>query len=308
MEHYLKRKKNRREAVFFGYMGKDDFMFIVTVDKMENIPKLKEAGADAIILGVEGYSIRQKNQVSLQRIKEWKSACEKAGIFLYVNFLKFFSEPEMEMLMTGLQVCKDEGVDGIYYGDEGVYYLAEKLGIEHLLIYQPETLVTNAQDVQFYLDQGLQAVSLAHELSIDEIESIASCGRNIEVLIHGYFSILYSRRPLISNYCAAIGKELPSNRKVFDLIESTRNERMPIIEDKTGVHIFSEDVIESFDFIKQLSQSGIERFRIDSIFKDDEWTCDVLRAYMNCLSGKDFVRMEGSDRWYRQNTLKRKDG
>ncbi len=283
-------------------------MFIVTVHSMDNLKELKQAGADAVIIGVEGCSVRHQNVVPVKDIPEWKKACSKEGLLLYVNILKFFSEPELDSMSNTLQACKDAGVDGIYYSDEGVLYEAEQLGIKNLLIYQPETLVTSAPDVQFYLDQGIQAVSLAHELSIDEITSIASSGPHIEVLIHGYFSILYSRRPLITNYLKAIGKNYDTDGKVFDLIEQTREDRMPILQDKTGVHIFSEDAMESFDFIELLAKAGISRFRIDSIFKDDQWTCDVLKAYTDCLAHRDFERLGGSDRWYRQNTLTRKDG
>lgn len=283
-------------------------MFIVTVHSIDNIPKLKESGADALVIGLENCSIRHQNVVSFDELPKWKEACLKQGLLLYINFLKFFSEPEMEMMSHALKICKETGVDGIYYSDEGVLYEAKQLGMEDLLIYQPETLVTSAPDVQFYLDQGIQAVSLAHELSIDEIESIATVSTNIEVLIHGYFSILYSRRPLITNYFNAIGKSVSIEGKTFELIEQTREGRMPIIQDAAGTHIFSEDMIESFDFIKQLSKAGIKRFRIDSVFRDDDWTCEVLKAYSNCLSGREYKKAEGNDRWYRQNTLKRKDG
>jgi putative protease len=283
-------------------------MFIVTVHSKENLRQLKQAGADAVIIGVEGCSVRHQNVVPVKDIVDWKEACREEDLLLYVNFLKFFSEPELDTMADALRACKDAKVDGIYYSDEGVLYEAQQLDINNLLIYQPETLVTSAPDVQFYLDQGIRAVSLAHELSIEEITSIAASVSNLEVLIHGYFSILYSRRPLITNYLNAIGKDINPEGKVFDLIEQTREDRMPIIQDETGVHIFSENAMESFDFIESLTKAGINRFRIDSIFKDDQWTCDVLNAYSNCLAYKEFERIDGSDRWYRQNTLKRKDG
>lgn len=83
---------------------------------------------------------------------------------------------------------------------------------------------------------GVQSVSLAHELSLEEVVSIGKHNPDIEILVHGYFSILYSRRPLVTNYLEAVNKTVCSLPCHYDLIEQTREQRMPIVQDET-VHV-----------------------------------------------------------------------
>lgn len=272
-------------------------MFITTIHKKSAIPLLKKAGADGIIVGIKNLSIRHVIELDLQELKEWKEECNHFGLELYVNALKLMMDSDLKEVESLIQTCIDLNIDGIYCADEGLIYLAQKMGYKSM-IYQPETLITNHWDAQFYLDQGCKAVSLAHELSLDEIKLISQT-TGLEVLINGYFSILYSKRKLITNYLDAIGKKI-DNYSNLELIEQTRTDRMPIIEDSTGTHIFSEYPITSVSQYSDLLDMGIRRFRIDSIFFDDNWTCEVLRAYYENL----FV--EGSDHWYYENTILKK--
>lgn len=276
-------------------------MFIVTIHDLKNIKKLKEAGADAIIIGVEDFSIRQSLTISLRDLKEVVLQCHALNLKLYVNALRFFMEDELNLLTEFLKTYKEAGVDGIYYSDEGVFYEAQKQGMESLLIYQPETLITNHMDIAFYLELGIQSVSLAHECSLEEILQMTEQTKEVEILISGYFSILYSRRMLVTNYLDAIKSNEKGHKKVLDLIESTRQDRMPIVEDDYGTHIFSEAPIQSQKELPVLKDHGLYRFRIDSIFMDDDWTIHVLNAYQNQLE------VPGSNHWYYQKTMKKKE-
>ena len=173
--------------------------------------------------------------------------------------------------------------------------------MESLLIYQPETLITNHMDIAFYLELGIQSVSLAHECSLEEILQMTEQNKEVEILISGYFSILYSRRMLVTNYLDAIKSNEKGHKKVLDLIESTRQDRMPIVEDDYGTHIFSEAPIQSQKELPVLKEHGLYRFRIDSIFMDDDWTIHVLNAYQNQTD------VPGSNHWYYQTTMKKKE-
>lgn len=276
-------------------------MFIVTMHDVKNIQKLKEAGADAIIIGVEGFSIRQSLVIALEDVKEMVLLCHAQHLKCYVNALRFFMEDELDLLKEFLKTCKEADVDGIYYSDEGVFYEAQKQGMESLLIYQPETLITNHMDIAFYLELGIQSVSLAHECSLEEILLMTKQNKEVEILISGYFSILYSRRMLVTNYLDAIGSKEKRHQRVLDLIESTRQDRMPIVEDDYGTHIFSEVPIQSQKELPVLQNNGLYRFRIDSIFMDDDWTTHVLNAYQNQ------TEVPGSNHWYYQTTMKKKE-
>ena len=59
--------------------------------------------------------------------------------------------------------------------------------------------------------------------------------------------------------------------------------------------------MKSIDQYQRLQDCGIQRFRIDSYFHDDNWTLQVLKAYQEGLE-----LFDGSDLWYKQETIKKK--
>lgn len=283
-------------------------MFITTIHSIESLEKLKNAKADAVIIGVEHFSIRSSIVVKKEELKLWETKCDQLGLKLYINFLRLCMDQDLDKVREYFACFKSLHIDGIYYADEGLYYEAKKMGIEDVLIYQPETLVTSSYDVNFYMSQGIQSVSLAHELSLQEVLSIGKKNPDVEILVHGYFSILYSRRPLVTNYLQAIHKDPCDLPCRFDLIEQTRDERMPILQDETGTHIFSEMPINSLQEMLDFVDVGMHRFRIDSIFFDDDWTVEILDLYNLALQGIKITDDESSNRWYLEETIKKKEG
>ena len=274
-------------------------MIITTIHEMDSIPALKQGGTDAILIGIKGLSVCSANTVEIEALRDWKEICLANQMELYVNACKLMMDSDFDRCKDLIQTCKDLSIDGIYFSDEGLLYIAKEMCYTRL-VYQPETLIANHRDVEFYLNQGCLAVSLAHELSLAEIQQISVAG-GCEVLIDGYFSILYSRRPLITNYLDAIDRPYFKKRSHLDLIEQTRSDRMPIVEDETGTHIFSEQPIQSIQEIASLESFGIKRFRIDSFLKDDAWTIQVLNAY------RQGTPIDGSNHWYYQNTTLKKE-
>lgn len=273
-------------------------MLITTIHQFESLQALKDNGVDAILIGIPHYSIRHCIEVSLQDLPKWREACAKLNLKLYINFLKFCHEDQIEDMKKTLSILKENQVDGIYYGDEGVFYEAKKINLS--CIYQPETLITSSYDINFYLNNGAKSVSLAHELSLDEICEIAQVQPNFEILLSGYYSILYSRRPLLSNYFQLL--KLENNKKSYTLIEQTRQGKMPIIEDENGTYIFSEEPMQSYEEFETLRKLQISRYRIDSIFFDDQWTLQVLQSYQKKLK-----TVPGSNRWYYQESIQKKE-
>lgn len=153
-------------------------------------------------------------------------------------------------------------------------YEAIQLGMQDRLVYQPDTLITNSADAAFYRAQGCQGVSLAREITLEEICAIASRCSGVEMLVHGRFSIMHSRRQLLHSYFAFLKRpdDDPHGRRDLSLKEETREAHMPIIEDEGGTHVFSEYTLQSFAQIRTLVESGVSRLRIDSIFRDDDWS------------------------------------
>lgn len=261
--------------------------FIVTPFAFGDLEKLKEAGATGVVIATPFFSARGAAYFSQEELPFVKKECERLGLQMYILLNRFFVEEELERLRTFLIFLKDIDIDGIYYGDEGILYEADKLGLKHKLIYNPDTLITNKEDVQYYLDEGISMVTISKEITLDEICHIAKYVNGAcEVILHGRLNMMHSKRTLLSNYLHFIGnhEDLKDNHNVY-IMEETRDECMPIVEDETGTHVFTGFTLSSFDEIKDMADSGIQAFRIDGIFHDIDYVCNILILYREILQG-----------------------
>lgn len=262
--------------------------FITTPFTIEDISVLHEAGADGAVIATPFFSARGAATFDIDKLPEIRKLTNRLHMKMYVLVNRFFMEEELDTLRTHLQYIKNIGVDGIYYGDEGVLYEAKKLSMEHLLIYNPDTLITNKEDVQYYLDEGIQMVTISKEITLDEICDIAEhVNGNCELIIHGRLNMMHSKRHLLSNYFSFLGrKEHVKDRHDLYIMEETRDEHMPILEDDLGTHVFTGFTLASFKEIKRLEEAGITHVRIDGIFKDINYVCEALKLYKDILAQK----------------------
>lgn len=260
--------------------------FITTPFTIEDIPQLKQAGADAVLISTPFFSARGAASFAIEQLREIKQCCSALELEMLVQVNRFFMEEELFAVEEHLQLLKALDVDGIYFGDEGVLYLAKGLGMEEKLIYAPDTLITNHEDVNFYLAQKLHSVALAKEITLEEIIRIAqrSDASRIEVIIHGYLPMMHSKRTLLSNYMKFMNKDYdPYEKRSLYIMEETREAHMPILEDAMGTHIFSGFIQCFFAEIKQLQKAGIGYVRIDGMFKDSTYVMEMLRLYRAIL-------------------------
>ncbi len=262
--------------------------FITTPYALEDIQKLKEAGSTTVVVGTPFFSVRSVCQFPVDMLTSIKEECVKHGVKMYVLVNRFFVEEEIEALRKHLQLLKELDVDGIYFGDECVLYEADLLGIKDKLIYNPDTLITNHGDVQYYLDDGIQMVTISKEITLSEICTIAQkVNGNCEVLIHGRLNMLHSKRNLLTNYMSFLEREdkVHDNMHLY-IMEEKRDEKMPIVEDETGTHIFSGFTLASFEELQDMVNAGIRHFRMDGIFHNIDYVLEALKLYKEVLDGK----------------------
>lgn len=258
-------------------------MFLLTTPVvMADISIMAQAGADELLFGCEPFSLRCAGYFPSSKLAEIKQSCMDAHVKMAVAVNRLFSEPQLPQLKDFLNLLKKLDVDSIYFSDEAVLAYGQELDITNKLVYQPDTLMTNHDDVNFYLAEGVKRVVLAREITLTEILSIAKhCDpARLEVIIHGYGVAMYSRRPLLSNYMKFLGRDHCLQKQMNLMIEeTTRCERMPIYEDENGTHVFSASVLQSFREWESLQAAGIHTARIDGIFHSGQAICQVLALY-----------------------------
>lgn len=260
--------------------------FIATPFEFGDLEKLQNAGAASVVIATPFFSARGAAYFPIEELPALRQECRRLKLNMLVLVNRFFVEEELPQLRIHLQLLKDLDVEGIYYGDEGVLQEAILLGMSEKLIYNPDTLITNKEDVQYYLDEGIRMVTISKEITLEEICSIArGVQGDCEVVIHGRLNMMHSKRNLISNYLDFIGKsEDIKDKHSLYIMEETRDDHMPIVEDDLGTHVFTGFTLSSFDEIEDMVNAGIRHFRIDGIFKDIDYVCEVLSLYRKILN------------------------
>lgn len=261
---------------------------ITSAKRIEDIKKMKEAGVTGIIFSTPYFSTRADSYVEVEELPNIKELCEAIGIKMYVSLLRIFTDNETEKIKQHLLFLKSINVDGIYFSDLGVLFLAKQLQMEEKLIFNPDTLLTNSFDVNLYLQQGCQMVTLAKEITFDEICEIAQKAQGeVECIVHGRLNMFYSKRSLLSNYQEHTGNErsLKNNYDLY-LIEQKRNDKFPVIEDDLGTHIFTGFTLCSINEVCDIVKSGVNNIRIEGIFKTTEEICEIVKDYIAVLNQK----------------------
>lgn len=258
---------------------------ITSATTIEDIKKMKDSGVNGIIFSTPYFSTRADHYFTVEQLPKIKEECKKYQVKMYVSVLRIFTDEETEKMKSHLLYLKELDVDGIYFSDLGTLYLAKQLNMENKMIFNPDTLLTNSEDVNLYLEQGCQMVTLAKEITFDEICEIASKSKGeVEVIIHGRLNMFYSKRVLLSNYqeFRKEDRSLKDNYNLY-LIEANRQDKFPIIEDDLGTHIFTGFTLASFNEVNAMIESGVNNLRIEGIFKTVDEICQMVQDYLDVI-------------------------
>ena len=250
---------------------------LLTLSNINLLNKYTKDNVDGLAFG---GPLSLRFNYSLKEIETINDYCLKENLKRYVVIDAFISEYDRVLVNDYLEFIKKLDVDGIYFTDLGIINVARGIDLTNKLIFDPDTLLTNSFDVNFFLRQGIGTV-LARELSFDEVKDIleknpGSC----DMQIFGHLKMSYSKRQFMTNYFKYIGKDVDVlNKRSIRLVEENRKYKLPIIEDKYGTRIYSDYVLLMYKEYLQLKPL-LKRAIIDDTFiEKNELVLAVLRDY-----------------------------
>jgi len=251
----------------------------------EDIQSLITHGADIIIVGNSTFANRLTTSYTEQELEEITAKVHSLDKEVYIQLNVIVHNELLPELDLFLDFVKTLHVEGIIFGDLAVYQLAKRKGMEHKLLYNPETLNTNSYDSIYWGKHGIKGLFISKEVTLEDIKLFHE-DSPIELAIvgHGHLNMFHSRRPLIENffkYREEEYKEYIENRNLR-LVEEIRNESYPVFQDEHGTHIFRDKAMESYKEIFQL-QNALSVFVIDAIFKDKDYLLETLENYHTLL-------------------------
>ena len=263
---------------------------LVTLSNINNLTKLKQNNIDGIILGQQVFSNRFNTYYNDIELNNIIIQCNKLNLEIYLNINDIIFEEDINKLEQYIIDTNKLDITGIIYNDISIYYICKKHNILDKLIYNPDTLMSNTKDINYYLDKGIKSVMISKEITLEEIHNIINNSNNkLSLIIHGRLNMSYSKRHFIKNYYEYLNKEYNIDNKLnITLIEQTREHKMPILETNKGCSIYTDFTLESFNEIKGLEELGLGYAIIDDIFMDDNELFDTIKVYNNELSISEF--------------------
>lgn len=214
---------------------------IVDITSAKQIAYLKECeNIEIITVGIKNFSLSAPTTFELNEAKELIRKIKKIKRLVCLNLERIYCDQELEKLKSLIDEIGVDNFDYASYSDLGVQVLFKELGIENRLIYRAPTYMTNYPDINLYGNFNKYIVA-SNQISISELLEI---DKNVkkQIIIDGFGEdqIFYSRRPLLSNFYKYRGVNPTEFDSSFYLVEETRSDILPIIQDETGTHVFEQ--------------------------------------------------------------------
>ncbi len=247
--------------------------------------KLVESPVDKIIVGIKGFSCRFNDYFSIEELKQISSLKKDKKLSVCLN--NIYHEHEIEQLESLIDQLASIDIDEIIFHDFAIPQIIKEKQLTFNLNYNPETLNVNYGQVEFFKKNNFKGFSIARELTLNEVNEIAQNkqGLETELQVHGFAYFMHSNWKIISNYKQHLdmnGESYNHNLNLYEIKEETRTLSNLIYEDKTGTHMFSGFILCLAREIQKID--NVDYFKIDPIFRDEQWTLKVIDIYNQLLN------------------------
>lgn len=229
---------------------------IVLIHSKEQLVHLLDANIKDFIFGLDQFTAIGVGKINQTVFDEMIELCQtnNASVYALANIpIHEFELDAFKAFLMHYDTC--EVIKSYLVSDYSALQFKREGFFCKDLIYSPDTLVTNSADKQTFYDLGYSGTWIAPELSIDETANLLGNDTKDLVQVFGYIKTSNSKRQLLTNYAHQLNQDLPiHNNDQLTLIEETRKQKMPIIENDNGTTIFTDFVLYDPKRLAQLKQ------------------------------------------------------
>lgn len=256
---------------------------IATAESIKQAEQLLDAGVDQLYIGNDDFGLRLPNSFSNDAIETMTKMAHTYNKQVLIAVNGLMHNEHIESITPYLQFLEDIGVDAITLGDPGVVQTMRRNNIEIPFVYDAQTLVTSARQVNFWVKRGAVGAVLARELTWTELQQIKrQVEVPLEVLVYGATCIHQSKRPLVENYFNFIDEDADTSKdRGLFLAEPKRTDtHYSIYEDKNGTHIFANDDVNLLPYVDDLSTVGLSHWKLDGIFTKGDRFVEIAKLFV----------------------------
>jgi putative protease len=242
-----------------------------------------EAGADACYFGLNHFSARAKVGFQLGELPEVMRTLHGRGVLGYLTFNTLVFEHELAEAARAIGSIAEAGVDALIVQDIGVLKLAHRIAPDLEIHASTQTSITSAEGVAFVLAQGARRVTLARELSLQEVAAIyARTQADLEIFVHGALCVAYSGQCFSSEAwggrSANRGQCAQACRLPYQMLVD--GELKPLADAR---YLLSPGDLSALRHVPQVIDAGVSCLKIEGRYKDADYVALTTRAYRQAV-------------------------
>lgn len=246
---------------------------IATAESVEQAHSLFDAGVDAVYVGEDQYGLRMPASLAKEEIAEIAKLAHEKNKRVIAAVNAIMHNDRIEAIAPYLEFLQSIGVHAITVGDAGVIHLLRKNELSLPFIYDAQTMVTSANQINFWVKRGAIGAVAARELTYEELKAVQEkVPVPIEVQVYGATCIYQSKRPLVENYFRFTDQKKPTSKEQNLFLSEYKNadKQYSIFEDVNGTHIFAAEDLNLMQHLDMLIEANITQWKLDGIFTKGE--------------------------------------
>lgn len=264
---------------------------LAPVGTVETFHAAIESGADAVYVGAPGFNARNlARDLSIEEIGAMIQHCHSIDKKLYIAANSLILEKELPQVIEKLALFEQLQPDALIVQDLGLVQLIRK----HFpsLNIHGSTLMTvhNSDGVRFLAEQGLERVVVARELTLKEIETIATRCENVEleVFIHGAMCFSYSGLCLFSSYLGGKsslrGRCVQPCRRAYS--SGGGQGRKKGKKSESGRYLFSMNDLSGLEAVPRLKELNVSSLKIEGRLRSAHYVRSIVQAYRTVVDAE----------------------
>lgn len=248
------------------------------------------AGADAVYLGLDKFNARRNaDNFTMDDVGEVCDYAHLRGVKVYLTTNTLILPDEMAEAATLCRQAYHRGVDAFIVQDLGLAAEVARTLPPETLHFSTQMNIHSIDGMRAAAELGASRVTLARELSVDEIAHLAcegaSLGVECEVFAHGALCVCYSGQCLMSSMIggrsANRGLCAQACRLPYRLVRRDQPDkelRCP------GEHLLSPKDLMTAERLRELVRAGVASIKVEGRMKSAEYVHAVVSVYRRALN------------------------
>lgn len=245
-------------------------------------------GADAVYLGLQSFNARRG--ADNFTLDSFSDACDFAhlrGVKVYVTLNTAILPGEFNEALECARQAYRAGADAFIVQDIGLAGELSRTLPQARLHISTQMNTHNAAGMRAAAKLGARRVTLARELSLEEISHLAQvgreCGLEIETFAHGALCVCYSGQCFMSSLIGGRSANRGLCAQACRLPYELRNaaQRKPL--ESPGEHLLSPKDLCTIDLLPKLVAAGVSSLKIEGRMKSPDYVYSVTSTYRAAL-------------------------